>query len=355
VNPRDRYAALDGLRGFAALSVVFYHFGHWLSAASLAANSHLAVDLFFCLSGFVLPLAYEERFRVSLSPLEFFRIRLIRLMPLVVLATIISAIYVLFRSYVNRGSVSYGELLAATLLGAFNLPFLAASTAIGGPQIFPLNGPQYSLFFEVVVNIVWSVVRRFYQPWLSATIFLGCAASLPVVGIGGDEAATFWLGLPRVGVSFFAGVLIYHFDRSYFHKVELQRAFWFFAALLFLSFYYPAPLPPAMHIAFIVVVSPLVVWTGSRVRLSGKLQSIAALGGALSYPVYVLHYPIFCWINGFYQFATKQPQNIYIEGPPLLAGILIGSYVLLKVFDEPTRYALSHGTWPTLRRAVKKA
>jgi peptidoglycan/LPS O-acetylase OafA/YrhL len=355
VNPRDHYAALDGLRGFAALSVVLHHFGHWLNAPSLAANSHLAVDLFFCLSGFVLPLAYEERFRVSLTPLEFFRIRLIRLMPLVVLATIVGAVYVLFRSYVNRGPVSFGELLVATLLGTLNLPFLTASRAIGGPQIFPLNGPQYSLFFEVVVNIVWSVERRFFQPWLSLVFFLGCTASLPFVGLGGDEAATFWSGFPRVGASFFAGVLIFHFDRNYLRKMELQRAFWFFAILLALSFYYPARLPPAVHIAFIVLVSPLLVLTGSRVRLSGKWQSIATLGGALSYPVYVLHYPIFCWINGFYQFATKQPQNIYIEGPPLLAGILIGSYFLLKVFDEPTRYALSHGGWPTLRRAVKKA
>ncbi len=355
MNPRDHYAALDGLRGFAALSVVLHHFGHWLNAASLAANSHLAVDLFFCLSGFVLPLAYEERFRVSLTPLEFFRIRLIRLMPLVVLATIVGAVYVLFRSHVNRGPVSYGELLAATLLGTLNLPFLTASRAIGGPQIFPLNGPQYSLFFEIVVNIVWSVARRFYQPWLSLIFFLGCTASLPIVGLGGDEATTFWSGFPRVGASFFAGVLIFHFDRTHLRKMELQRAFWFFAILLALSFYYPARLPPAVHIAFIVLVSPLVVLTGSRVRLSGKWQSIAALGGALSYPVYVLHYPIFCWINGFYQFATKQPQNIYIEGPPLLAGILIGSYFLLKVFDEPTRYALSHGAWPTLRRSVKKA
>jgi len=156
-------------------------------------------------------------------------------------------------------------------------------------------------------------------------------------------------------LTIFAGVLIFHFDRTHLRKMELQRAFWFFAILLALSFYYPARLPPAVHIAFIVLVSPLVVLTGSRVRLSGKWQSIATLSGALSYPVYVLHYPIFCWINGFYQFATKQPQNIYFEGVPLLAGILIGSYFLLKVFDEPIRYALSHGTWPTLRGSVKKA
>src|SRR5215469_11400435 len=119
---------------------------------ALAANSHLAVDFFFCLSGFVLPLAYEERFRASLTPLQFLRIRLIRLMPLIMLGTLVSAIYVLFRARVNGIEVSHGELLLATLLGLANLPYLAASTAIGGPQVFPLNGPQFSLFLEIVVN-----------------------------------------------------------------------------------------------------------------------------------------------------------------------------------------------------------
>src|SRR5215471_3201251 len=116
VDKREHYATLDGLRGFAALSVVLFHFGHWMHKPALAANSHLAVDFFFCLSGFVLPLAYEERFRTTLTPLQFLRIRLIRLMPLIMLATLVSALYVLFRSHVNGIFVSHGELLVGPLL-----------------------------------------------------------------------------------------------------------------------------------------------------------------------------------------------------------------------------------------------
>jgi peptidoglycan/LPS O-acetylase OafA/YrhL len=344
VNQRDHYAALDGLRGFAALSVVLFHIGHWLSVPFLATNSHLAVDFFFCLSGFVLPLAYEGRFRVDLSPLQFLRLRLIRLIPLTVLATIVSALYVFFRSYVNRSSLSDGELLAATLFGILNIPFLTASRDIGGPQVFPLNGPQYSLFLEIVVNIFWSLLRSRFQPWLSLIIFAGCLASLPIVGLGGDEAATFWTGFPRVGASFFAGVLVYHFERKYFRTTDLQPAFWFFATLMAIIFYYPNSLPLTVHIVWIALVSPLVVLTGSRVRLSEKFRSVALLAGALSYPIYVLHYPIFTWMNGFYQFEAKH-QNIYFEGPLLFVGILIGSYLALKIFDEPLRYALGRASW----------
>jgi peptidoglycan/LPS O-acetylase OafA/YrhL len=345
VDKREHYATLDGLRGFAALSVVLYHIGHWLHTPSLATNSHLAVDFFFCLSGFVLPLAYEERFRADLSSLGFLRIRLIRLMPLTILATLVSALYVLFRSYVNAVPLSHSELLAATLLGILNIPFLAASNSLGGPQVFPLNGPQYSLFLEIAVNFFWSISRRFLQPWLSLVIFAGCLASMPMVGVGGDSAATFWTGFPRVGASYFAGVLVFYFERRYFRTASLQPTFWFSAALMAMIFYYPDSLPPIVNILWIAFVSPLVVLTGSRVRLSGKLRSVALLGGALSYPIYVLHYPIFCWMNGIYEFATKQHQSILVEGPLLFAGILIGSYLVLKMFDEPLRYALGRATW----------
>jgi len=332
MDGRAHYATLDGLRGFAALSVVLFHLGHWLHAPWLAANSHLAVDFFFCLSGFVLPLAYEDRFRIDLSPLQFLRIRLIRLMPLIILATLVSAVY-------------DGELLVATGLGIINIPFLAASPAIGGPQVFPLNGPQYSLFLEVVVNVFWSMSRRFYQPWPSVVVFVCCLAALPIVGLGGDEAATFWSGFPRVGASFFAGVLIYHFERRNPPSMDLRIVFWISAIAMAIIFYYPDSLPLTVHILWIAVVSPLVVWTGSRVRLQGKSRSIALLGGALSYPIYALHYPIFCWVNGIYQFATKRPQSIYFEGPLLFVAILVGSYLLLRIFDEPLRYALSRATW----------
>ena len=345
VDKRDHYAALDGLRGFAAVSVVLFHLGHWLHAPWLATNSDLAVDLFFCLSGFVLPLAYEQRLSTNLSTVQFLRIRLIRLMPLIVLATIISALYVLFRWHVNHSPHADGELLLATFLGVIDVPFISASSAIGGPEVFPLNGPQYSLFLEVVANVFWCFSRRFFQPWSSLAIFAGCFVFLPIFGLGGDEAATFWTGFPRVGVSFFAGVLVYSFERRFLRETDLRPVFWLSVAVVTIIFYYPGFLPLSVHLAWIVFISPLVVLAGSRVRLSGSLSSIALLGGALSYPIYALHYPIFCWLNGFYQFATKNPQSIFIEGPLLLAGIVLGSYGVLRCFDEPVRSALTQAAW----------
>ncbi len=343
MNQREHYAALDGLRGFAALSVVFYHIGHWLNVPHLAANSGLAVDFFFCLSGFVLALVYDRRFRCGLSIIQFMRQRLIRLMPLTALATLISALYVFFRAFMFKNPISVYELALATLLGIINIPFLTASSSLGGPQVFPLNGPQYSLFLEIVVNLFWSALRSFNQLWLSLAIFIVCLGILPFSGLGGDEVATFWSGFPRVGVSFFAGVAVFHIDSRTKPRSDFQMAFWFIAALMGVCFYYPYPLPLRIELIWIAILSPLLVYTGSKVRLLGKVRMVALVGGELSYPIYALHYPIFCWMNGSYQAVMKQ-QNVVFEGLLLIGCVLIASYVALKKYDEPFRKWLDHCT-----------
>jgi peptidoglycan/LPS O-acetylase OafA/YrhL len=180
VDKRDHYAALDGLRGFAAVSVVLFLLGHRLHAPWLATNSRLAVDVFFCLSGFVLPLAFEERLRTSQSPLQFLRIRLIRLMLLTILATNVSVLYILFRWSVNGSLFANSDLMLATFLGIVNVLFLSASSEIGGAQVFPLmdhNTPSWRLWS------FWSTSRRFFQPWSSLGIFAGCLVFLPIVGL----------------------------------------------------------------------------------------------------------------------------------------------------------------------------
>jgi peptidoglycan/LPS O-acetylase OafA/YrhL len=351
LTSRGHYAALDGLRGFAAIAVLLYHIGHWLNAPLLATNSGLAVDFFFCLSGFVLALAYDDRFRAGLSTSQFMISRLIRLMPLTILATIITATYVCFRSVAFKSPILPDELLAAVLLGLINVPYLTASHALGGSQVFPLNGPQYSLFLEIVVNLVWSMLRKFDQLWLSVAIFAVSFSLLPFIGLGGDEAATFWSGFPRVNASFFAGVAIYHFEQRTKALPALQNSGLWIVLIMGVWFFYPYPLPLKFELIWIALISPMIVYAGSKVRLSGKARSLALTGGALSYPIYVLHYPIFCWVNGGYQTAMNAP-NLLFEGPLVLCCAVVGSYFALSLYDEPVRKWLARRAKPILQSEV---
>ena len=97
MKQRNHYAALDGLRGVAAFSVLLYHLGHWLNKPFLASNAGLAVDFFFCLSGYVLSVAYRARLDSGMPATTFMRIRLIRLMPMIVIGTLFSSGYLAVR------------------------------------------------------------------------------------------------------------------------------------------------------------------------------------------------------------------------------------------------------------------
>lgn len=91
-NSKPHYALLDGLRGVAALLVVWYHVFEGFQFAGnkpvidFINHGYLAVDFFFILSGFVVGYAYDSRWGKTLTTGGFFRRRLIRLQPMVCMA-----------------------------------------------------------------------------------------------------------------------------------------------------------------------------------------------------------------------------------------------------------------------------
>ena len=346
---RDSHqATLDGVRGFAAISVVIFHVGHWLNAP-LAVNSSLAVDLFFLLSGYVLTLAYQRRLTTTMSTSRFIAIRLIRLAPLFIIGTLISAGYAMLRVHVKHEDVAVEAMLLATTLGVLDIPYLTAPLTIGGDQVFPLNGPQYSLFLEIASNAIWAAWGRLGQPGPAALGAAVCFIALVFMGVlGGDTPGTFLAGFPRVGASFLGGVAVFYVERSL--PPWRGWTFVFFCCALVMAglFYFPSALPFGVQLAWLGLTSPLLVLSGSRVHLHGASRAWALLAGELSYPVYVLHYPIFTWLNGIFQTVTHR-QDVIIEGPILVITVVVTSYVALRFYDKPVRRKLT----AMLRRPVQ--
>jgi peptidoglycan/LPS O-acetylase OafA/YrhL len=336
---RSHLAALDGLRGIAAVSVVFFHLGHWLGMPLLAANSGLAVDLFFCLSGYVLCVAYQDRLNHGLSALAFLKIRLIRLWPLMALATVLSFVFVALRLIVKDQSVNLDLLILALVLGFLSLPFFHAPAELGGPQVFPLNGPQYTLFLELLANLVWVIERRLTFRWLTGLMTVIALSLVLVMGLGGDQTSDFWSGVPRVLGSYFLGVMIYSFRDRISARLGAPL-FWFGVLFMLVLFYMPASAGLVPCMLWIVVVSPMLVLTGARIELPPLLNASALWLGRLSYPIYALHYPIFCWVNGAY-LSWFQRRDIFIEIPLCFAAVMGGSYFALVLFDEPVRALLT--------------
>ena len=86
-DTKAHYDLLDGLRGVAALMVIWYHIfeGYAFAGGSIIEtfnHGYLAVDFFFILSGFVIGYAYDDRWGRNLTMKNFFKRRLIRLHPM---------------------------------------------------------------------------------------------------------------------------------------------------------------------------------------------------------------------------------------------------------------------------------
>ena len=173
-STKPHYELLDGLRGVAAILVLLYHVFEGFSFAEITNgdgdgiirtlnHGHIAVDFFFILSGFVLSYAYDDRWR-QMSTWQFIKRRLIRLHPMLVMGAVIGAIAFAFVGFERWDGTTtpMGWVMIAMLLTMCMIPALPGMPheVRGNGEMFPLNGPAWSLFFEYVGSILYATVIR---------------------------------------------------------------------------------------------------------------------------------------------------------------------------------------------------
>jgi len=176
-DTKPHYAVLDGLRGVAAITVVCFHIFEAFATSHLDQrinHGYLAVDFFFMLSGFVVGYAYDDRWK-TMTIKEFIKRRIIRLHPMVVMGAIIGAVMFYFQgcSVWDVTKVTFSSLAIATLLNALLIPAIPGQEVRGLGEMFPLNGPSWSLFFEYIGNILYAlIIRRFSTKVLAGLVVL---------------------------------------------------------------------------------------------------------------------------------------------------------------------------------------
>ena len=355
MNKHSHLALPDCLRGVAAISVLLFHLNHWLGIPGLASNAGIAVDFFFGLSGYVLCVAYHGRFERGMSGALFARIRLVRLLPMIVIGTLLSALYLATRSVLLHDTdIRPGWLAAATAFGLSCVPLFGAPHAIGGPQVFPLNGPQYTLFLELTVNLFWMLSRRFDGLKFALIVTLTGYSLTAVFGMGGDTPNTFLSGFPRVFGAYYLGVLLYHshakfglFSWNIWKSLFLPASI---ATLVMMA--WPAQVPFFAQWLWAAAVMPLLILGGSSIMLTGPAKTAALVLGELSYPVYALHYPIYVWLNGIYQQLMHRKDPL-LEAALFVPAILLASYLIMRFIDTPVRAFLdSRSGRPTVKAVL---
>src|SRR6201996_9514857 len=125
LKTREHFVTLDGLRGLAAVAVVTFHFMEMAYSdysKNFIGHGFLAVDFFFCLSGFVIGYAYDDRIG-KMGIMEFFKSRLIRLHPLVILGSVLGVLAFLFDPFGGHPEVySAGRIALIFLCSILLIP-----------------------------------------------------------------------------------------------------------------------------------------------------------------------------------------------------------------------------------------
>ncbi len=160
--------AHNGLRGVAALLVVFYHlqFGtdYWLgfeTATHFFGQSYLMVDLFFILSGFIISFTAmpDNRRMTRAECIRFFQMRVARIFPLHVFCLLyLSAFFAAFAFYVMWQGQPIDQLRWSPA-GAFSfLRELLLLHAWGGEHSPTWNVPSWSISAEFLAYLCFPIL-----------------------------------------------------------------------------------------------------------------------------------------------------------------------------------------------------
>jgi peptidoglycan/LPS O-acetylase OafA/YrhL len=329
VAPRSSvFATLDGLRCIAALAVVCFHFTSVLKPYNPAA-AFLAVDLFFCLSGFVIAHAYGDRLTKGLPFRDFVAIRLIRLYPLFLLSVLINgAIFTLSALVGSADGWTVTAMIGTALLFLPN-PW--------DSRLFPINEPAWSLFFELLINFIAAAFWTKLTPRVLGGLVMVGAMGLLVMGAdaGTIDAGYRWSGFAlssfRVCFSFFAGILLYRLHtRLILPRVHPVVLF----AVLSVVLLYATKLGITGELLSVFIVFPVLVLLGSQNEPSRPASLI--LGGKVSYALYVLH-------AAFLDVVLNYCARVGFVLTPPISGvalvIVLMTFCLLadRLFDVPVR------------------
>ena len=366
-DTKPHYHLLDGLRGVAALMVIWYHvFEGYAFAGGTTIDTfnhgYLAVDFFFILSGFVIGYAYDDRWGKNFTMKDFIKRRLIRLHPMVIMGAVVGAITFYIQGSVQWDGTHIGisMVMLSLLCTIFFIPAMpgVGYEVRGNGEMFPLNGPCWSLFFEYIGNILYALfIRRLSNKALTiVVVLLGVAlASFAIFNVSGY--GNIGVGWTLDGVNFIGGLLRMLFPFSMgmllsrnFKTMKLRGAFWICTLVMIALFAVPylegteSICTNGIYEAFCIIIAfPILLWIGaSGTTTDKKSTQICKFLGDISYPIYVIHYPFmylfYAWLIKNQLFTLGETWQVALC---VYAWNILFAYLCLKLYDEPVRKYLA--------------
>lgn len=298
-KPRS-FVTLDFLRGIAAIPVLYVHTARLFGNRQLFPHAHLAVDFFFLLSGFVMSYVYQEKLDAGWSASKFLRARVLRLYPLYGIALLLGTAFALLWAHFGHMDTSLRDIAILFLLGLLFLPAppqpLLPTASIG---LYPLNVPSWSLFYEIIANVVHAIALRrrsvkFLGVWVGVfgIVLLPLALSYGNLGFGPERNQDI-AAVCRVLFAYPLGMILYRLWNSGRLRVSVPPLLIAFLLLACLAMPIPKPYFPIYEWAIVIFYLPAILVLGASSASTGHMRRFSQWLGGLSYPLYILHVPVF--------------------------------------------------------------
>ena len=373
LRSKQRYEILDGLRGVAAFIVIVFHFFELYSFGNpreqLVNHGYLAVDFFYVLSGFVIGYAYDDRWD-RMSYWDFYKRRLIRLHPMVIAGSLLGVCYFFLGECAESPNIEDCNpfyFFMTIIMNIFMIPTPVDMDIRGWGETNTFNGPNWTLTYEYLINILYSLIlRRLHTiivgilALISSLLVINLTTNFDVFNVMQKRESTkytviggwsltsceLYVGFTRLLYPFFSGYLIYRLKL----KIKIPYSFIICSVILAICLCSPRvetenfQMLNGIYEAFVIIlIFPIIIMIGAGDTTKNEIMiKICKILGELSYPIYITHYPIIYFNAAWTNFHKNDRLfNKIMVSIGSFCIMLFNTYALIELYDKPVRKWLS--------------
>lgn len=313
---RERILELEGLRGLAALLVVFFHIPPWhaFRDINLISNSYLMVDLFFVLSGFVIFRAYGDKITSGRELLRFQFLRFARLYPVHLLFLFLFFLIEVAKYFAETrfsiGSPNSAAFEVNNVKALWQqLVLLQAIWPADHPNTF--NAPAWSISVEFYIYLLFGIVTLLCGRAKSLVFaLLALTALVLLMSRAHFESAFMSRGIAGFFIGCLTALLMGRCQRALPAVLSLVV---FTLLVLFLLFKDDSRQDVLIYGVSAALVATLVL---TRNGILNKFLNRPLLTwlGSLSYSLYMSHLAVIWSVNQFIRFVLVRPELIGVDG-----------------------------------------
>ena len=248
------------------------------------------------------------------------------------------------------------------------IPCPAQMDIRGWGETNSFNGPNWTLTYEYIVNILYSLIfRRLHTIIIgiltlaSALLLVNLTCNFDIFNVMNERESNKYtvtggwsltscelcVGFTRLFYPYFAGYLVYRLKL----KIRIPYSFIICSIILITFLSMPRlekegyPIFNGIYEAIVIIlIFPLVIIIGAGDTTKNEiLTKICKFIGELSYPIYITHYPIIYMNSAWTSFHMKDSLfNKIMLSIGSFFIMVFNAYSLIELYDKPVRKWLAN-------------